>query len=108
MQEAGSLGETSTDIAGIIDLHPDAVAETPVENIYSQKIKFNNPFREYINLHLPKNGKLMLYDFSGQCLINQPVSEGNNRIETGRISSGIFILFIEFDGEIFTKKLIKN
>ena len=86
----------------------DAVAETPVENIYSQNIKFSNPFREHINLHLPKNGKLMLYDFSGQCLINQPVSEGNNRIETGRISSGIFILFIEFDGEIFTKKLIKN
>ena len=108
LQEAGSLGETSTDFAGIIDLHPDAVAETPVENIYFQDIKFSNPFREHINLHLPKNGKIMLYDVSGQCLISQPVSEGDNRIETGKISSGIFILLVAIDGETYTYKLIKN
>jgi len=108
LQEAGSLGETSTDFAGIIDLHPGAVAETPVENIHYQDIKINNPFRESINIFIPGNGRIKLCDISGKCLISQKVNSGDNRIDTGNISSGLFILFIESDGQIFTKKLIKN
>ena len=50
----------------------------------------------------------MLYDVSGQCL-NQPAGQwGNNRIETGRISSGIFYpVYWIWRWDIY-QKLIKN
>jgi len=38
-QQVGSLGETSTEIKGARDLHPDAKAETDVETVESQKSK---------------------------------------------------------------------
>ena len=108
LQEAGLLGETSTDFAGIIDLHPDAKTETRVENTMNNKIHVCNPFSESIVINLPESAIIRLYNVSGQCLLQQNAVTGENRVDTEKISSGMYVLVVEIKQERSTFKLIKK
>ncbi|VBB46058.1 conserved exported hypothetical protein [uncultured Paludibacter sp.] len=104
-QEAGILGETSTDFAGIIDLHPDATA-TSVKNINKKEVELyiSNGNLQVKNLDLIK--EITILNLNGSILI-QGINTQSVNIE--RIQNGIYIVKIK-DGnnEVYTQKIIKK
>jgi hypothetical protein len=54
-----------------------------------------------------QNLNIELIDFFGRIVLKEN-NYTNNSIETNALSSGIYLLKLEKEGQIFTQKLIKN
>ncbi len=72
---------------------------------------FPNPFDEefYILNLKSKNFRVELIDLIGNVVYKKEfINEENVKITTGQLSSGIYILILQYDGKILTKKLVKR
>ncbi|MDL2223503.1 T9SS type A sorting domain-containing protein [Bacteroidales bacterium OttesenSCG-928-M11] len=90
-QSCGWLGESSTEIIGAVDLHPDALVS--IEEIKDQSFTIlSNPIKETLIIYSTQNQTVDLYNIQGKKLYSFSLSEGNNYIELGNLSSGFYIL----------------
>ncbi len=98
LQEAGSLGETSTEITGMIDLHPNADLHT-----------YDNPLAASNNLVVRQEGgyiklqsdyairRIHLNDLSGRlCMAN----EAQDALDIRQLPEGLYLIRIELEGGI--------
>lgn len=90
VQEAGILGETSTEFAGIIDLHPDAVSTG------SSLVGTNRPYRfnDYI-ANLQPGQRVVVYSLSGSVLMDFVAKSNVEKISV----EGFCIIETMFNGE---------
>lgn len=102
-----SIGEISTEFAGILALHADHTGLETVKNGTGMKV-FPNPCQDRIRVQLPSSSRtewLYALDLSGRCLLRVGVSAGQSGIEleTSSWQPGVYLL--RFAGE--TAKLVK-
>ncbi len=80
----------------------------------SEKFEINifpNPTKDYIyinpNQPINKNSNIELYDRKGKLILRENLYNKNS-IYIGNLASGVYILHLINEGEIFTKKIIKE
>ena len=105
LQEAGWLGETSTEVAGVVDLHPNAVTTgTTIPSANNIKISNTNNTLQLSNCGNLK--ELKIYNLQGMLLGSV---RNSNFIELGNIARGVYtIKATNAANEQFTNKLIIN
>ena len=106
VQEAGWVGEVSTEVAGVEDLHPDWT------NIDKEKLSelsvYPNPFSEQLFLSAPTDGILRIFNITGECILTTNVHEGQNTIPTAHLPQGHYTIIIERETETNAIKAIKR
>lgn len=90
-QVCGWLGETSTEVLGVEDLHPDATAIA--EN--AENVQFVlNPFSSEIQLSVKQACTAAVYDLCGKCVLTADLAEDFNSISASNLHKGTYILKI--------------
>ncbi len=87
-QVCGLLGETSTEVSGAEDLHPEASAVEEAEAVSFVL----NPFSDEIVLVATHPCSAAVYDLCGKCRLNVTITEGTNRIPASDLGKGTYIL----------------
>ena len=87
-QVCGLLGETSTEVSGAEDLHPEASAVEEAEAVSFVL----NPFSDEIVLVATHPCSAAVYDLCGKCRLNASLTEGTNRIPASDLGKGTYIL----------------
>jgi hypothetical protein len=83
------------------------------DNLIDQMTLFPNPFSNEINLRNVPNGnwKLQLFSFSG-ALLFEPKMEikggMENKIQLPELESGLYVLKLYSENQVYTRKIIKN
>ncbi len=107
VQEAGWLGETSTEIAGVEDLHPTAQLPTTITHTDSY-VMIQNPFSHSLTITATEDGIFSLYSVTGTLITQISVHPGEQTIDTSNLVSGIYIARIDSINQHFIYKLLKN
>ncbi len=58
-----------------------------------------------INLNVP-SAQLKIYSMQGQFVIKKVLTRGNNNIDISRLNAGVYLINIELNNKIVTKKLV--
>ena len=96
-QSCGSIGETSTEVAGARDLHPDAEPLSGINDIFSDNtrtISLLRSDRTALTLRAASETDFIIYTTSGARIMTGHLLQGDNRIGTAAFPSGIYILQI--------------
>ncbi|MFR0836543.1 MAG: T9SS type A sorting domain-containing protein [Barnesiella sp.] len=88
----GWIGECSTEVMGVEDLHVDAEMGSMEENIAMQIKSYPNPCTDYLYLSVSKTCLIELTDITGHCLIGKEYENGNYSINMQTYPAGIYIL----------------
>ena len=93
-QYCGWLGETSTEIMGAEDLHPDAVAPTGIfqNQIEKSFLLLNNPVENTLKISSAKQQNLEVYDYAGRKQMSLTVKSGTHDIPCHHLPKGVYIL----------------
>jgi hypothetical protein len=71
-----------------------------------------NPAQDFVYLNLshemPTGADLSVTDLAGKVVMKGQIHETSNRIGTGHLTRGIYLLNLSKDGYHLTKKLILN
>lgn len=103
-QYCGWLGETSTEIMGGIDLHPEA-KPTSINNPLLNRVSILNKIVDNeLVITSPINQTIQIYNITGNEKINQTILSGTNYIPCYNLSSGIYILKTDNQNVKFIKK----
>lgn len=92
LQSNGWLGECSTEVSGIIDLHPE-VAMGDNEHLTDSFTIFQAENGD-IHINTQESGKAILYNMSGICLQDFHLQTGKNILNPIVKQSGIYLLKI--------------
>jgi hypothetical protein len=93
-QYCGWLGETSTEIMGAEDLHPDAVP-TGIKNINIENKTIRllrNPVKDLLVIESPNRQIIGIYNLSGQKIRTAQLKEGINNLNCNDLSKGFYII----------------
>jgi len=94
-QYCGWQGETSTEVMGAVDLHPDASLMAGISNINAdnQTIRLlKNPVKDLLVIESPKQQIIGIYNLSGQKIRTKQLSEGINNLNCNDLSKGFYII----------------
>lgn len=93
-QTCGSLGESSTEISGAKDLHPEAgPVSIPSINQEEPVIRLlSNPVKDYLILASSRRETVSICDLQGRVVASHALSIGTNRIDCSRLADGIYVL----------------
>lgn len=69
---------------------------------------FPNPTKDYIAISLKKNARYRLLDCNGKNIVNGLFTIGLNSLNISNLPNGIYVLRIELDTSVITKKIIKS
>ena len=108
VQEAGWLGETSTEIAGVEDLHPNASLPTVIHSQENKQMYIQNPFNETLIVKANENCEMILYTISGNLIGKYMITPGENTITTSQLPTGNYIVHIINTKQNHIYKLIKH
>lgn len=92
LQSNGWLGECSTEVSGIIDLHPE-IAMGDNEHLTDSFTIFQAENGD-IHINTQESGKAILYNMSGICLQDFHLQTGKNILNPIVKQSGIYLLKI--------------
>ena len=92
-QYCGRLGETSTEIMGAEDLHPNAVYIK--QNSSDETSLLNNPVKEQLIIVSDRRQNIEIYDYLGRKQMSFEIESGKNIISCGQLSQGIYLLVTE-------------
>ena len=94
-QSCGSIGETSTEVAGARDLHPDAEPVSGLNGIFSENTSAITLLRSEggaLNVRSSSETAYAIYTASGHRIMNGRLMQGDNRIAIAAFSPGIYML----------------
>jgi len=103
-QYCGWLGETSTEVAGAEDLHPNAVG---IHSFYQDKNTIRllkNPVDDVLIFELSEPQTLRIYNALGQLVCTNHVTEGINRIDCSHLNKGLYIITSNYGNIKFIKQ----
>lgn len=107
LQVAGWTGETSTEVSGVEDLHPDAMANGCAVNELTN-VSVINPVEHMLYIRTEVAGQARLYNTTGHLLGNYPLQDGINNIPVSHISAGIYLLRVQSGDKVSDHKLVKH
>jgi hypothetical protein len=94
-QYCGWLGETSTEVMGAEDLHPDAEPVTSISNINRDKEAIRllkNPVKDWLIIESPGKQVMGIYNFSGQKIRTEQLIKGINELNCSSLPKGFYIV----------------
>jgi len=106
-QNCGWLGETSTEIMGVEDLHPNAApTSTGTEPAVQQNLitLINNQVQANLIVSSSRIQTVDIYNVSGQKVLTSEIGQGTNTINCSQFKPGIYFL----NSESNTIKFIKQ
>ena len=107
VQVCGELGETSTEVGGIEDLHPDAPVSA--ENVEPSGFAvYPNPFGEQFATTSPNEATVTVYNLLGHCVLTQPINAGNTEVDTSHLPNGYYTIRIDSTGKSAAFKAVKR
>ena len=107
VQVCGSLGETSTEVGGIEDLHPDAPISA--ENTESSGFAiYPNPFGEQFSTTSPGNATVTVYNLLGNCVLTQAINAGSTEVDASHLSNGYYTVHISSAGKSAVFRAVKK
>jgi Secretion system C-terminal sorting domain len=76
-------------------------------------ILFPNPTNAVLNIEIPnvtldRQAEISIYDFSGKRILTKVSTQNRTTINIGKLSAGSYILKVLLNGNLFTKKFIKE
>ena len=84
---------------------PDAIGES----IFTNLLIAPNPVSDKLIIDgAPNNTTVNIYNISGSLLGKHIINTGNNTLDFSQFDAGIYIINLENDNQIITKKIIKN
>lgn len=91
----GWLGESSTEISGAEDLHPDAAIEnSSLETISSQPIRIISVRKQTLHLQSNLSTRCSILNLSGNKILpDRHLTEGDNYLDLNNLQAGIYLLF---------------
>ncbi|MFI3240731.1 MAG: T9SS type A sorting domain-containing protein [Bacteroidales bacterium] len=107
LQSNGWLGECSTEISGMEDLHPTAVMpEGSVSSnmLNNLTISCNNGS---LNIYSPISANADIIAISGVCIKSFEIIAGTNSINVSNLHNGIYLLKVKLNNELKIIKFIK-
>lgn len=102
-QYCGWLGETSTEVLGVTDLHPEAIVTSTQTTTTPKAVLFASRER----LTVRSDGKveqITIYDTWGKVI---KVAENTKNVDLSDIPTGIYIVKLKIDNQFITRKIIK-
>ncbi|WP_250436123.1 T9SS type A sorting domain-containing protein [Hanstruepera flava] len=111
--EADFLSEWEIDAATtFVETNEQCNALNVKEEVEVPVIAFNmypNPATNLLNIGIGNNaGNFEIYNTNGQSVITKSLNKGLNEIDISSMSSGIYVIKVQFDNQIIVKKLIVN
>ena len=107
-QYCGWLGETSTEIMGARDLHPEVMyvlTSTNIVGLNKPTVRLlKNPVNEVLTVKLTVSQTLRIVNALGQPILSKHAAEGINEINLGHLSNGIYILVSNYEAIRFIKQ----
>ena len=91
-QYCGWLGETSTEVMGAEDLHPNAVGINPVEQDKNTVRLLKNPVDDVLIVALQEQQELLIYNVLGQHILTKQATEGINKVDCSHLPKGIYLI----------------
>lgn len=90
-QSCGWLGESSTEIIGAVDLHPDA--SVAIESISDHSFAIlSNPVRDMLVIYSADNCTVDIYTSQGKKVDTLHLIAGHNYIDAGGLQPGLYII----------------
>jgi hypothetical protein len=81
---------------------------TAVESVTQESLKvYPNPADEYLTVE-GEMTSVEVYNTIGQCLFNKTVNGNSTRINLSEFSNGIYLLRVNNNGEVTTRKFSVN
>ena len=107
LQNDGWLGECSTEVGTVMDLHPNAtfsgIESTQINGLYIQ-----NPFQETLSISTPENIEITFYNLSGKQIKTVQIATGNTLLPLNDLLKGIYIAKISSKTDVSVQKIIKT
>ncbi len=104
LQEAGSLGETSTELRGIEDLHPQAQLSANIDEHFTQKLQLSINHKKLTISNIKNVVEIVLLDLTGK---KYRSIKNQNSISLDNMENGIYIVHLKLsNNQIITKKII--
>ena len=71
---------------------------------------YPNPANDilYITSKEDEDVEIMIYDVKGQMVQQVSLPAGSDEIDISKLVKGLYLINIQVDDEVFTKKIIKN
>lgn len=92
-QYCGWLGETSTEVMGVTDLHPNVLTSCSMQVQKDKSLTLiNNPIKNTLIIGSTLAQTIRIYSIGGQNLLNTQICAGTNYVDCSCLSSGIYLL----------------
>ncbi len=105
LQQAGWSGETSTEVAGIEDLHPDAQISSGINATQSHSLTIvNNRVTNSLIVEVPKSTYVTVLSATGRVMLSKQLTEGSNDIDCSSLSQGVYLIKSENEVIKFIKQ----
>lgn len=102
MMQNNDITEDSTDVILKENLSnkQDSLTQETALKIYP------NPFGDYFIIESPVDDEILIQEPTGRIIMQQKISKGQNRIQTERLTGGIY--FVRFFNQSQTFKIVKK
>jgi hypothetical protein len=91
-QNCGWLGETSTEVMGAEDLHPNAVSIAAKSADNGTICILNNPVKEILTLKSEIEQTIDIYNLLGSKIMTTQVYKGVNEIDVSQLPNGVYVI----------------
>ena len=88
----GQIGECSTEVAGIEDLHPEVMVSIDSNPAGSGDRIYPNPFVSELCVETEEGGAAEVFTLSGHRVYQTPVSIGRNVLDLSHLPSGVYLM----------------
>lgn len=107
---ASFLGDWELDDASsFVEDNSDCERLTVTENFITDFSVYPNPAKNQVNINLDSpQASLKFYSINGQVILEKELKRGVNSINISEFSSGLYVVAIQSENSITTKKLVIN
>jgi hypothetical protein len=90
--------------------HTEKEATVGIAELFDQSISnvYPNPAAQHINLQLPADAEVKVYDNSGREVMSVPSTSELLQLNVSNLDNGIYYLRIQQDGQMATRSFIKR
>ncbi len=97
------------DASTFVEENSDCETLSISEDFISDFIVYPNPANGQVNINLnAPNASFKLYTIKGQILFEKELAQGINSVNISDFSSGLYVVAIQSEGSVTTKKLVIN
>ncbi|MFZ1611084.1 MAG: T9SS type A sorting domain-containing protein [Chitinophagales bacterium] len=85
------------------------VNENGIENSLIESVKlYPNPANDNLHIDLISDAQVSVFDMQGKLLYAASMTSGSNSINVSEFNSGTYIVKLQFEDEVITKKFVRN